>query len=71
MENYPNLANAGDLPDRDLEIVIFNETPATVENVVQQTLSEVVEDLDYLLRCRNNFRNAIGIARGLYQAKLA
>lgn len=71
MENYPNLANASDLPDQDLEIVIFNGTPATVENVVQQTLSEVVEDLDYLLRCRNNFRNAIGIARGLYQAKLA
>lgn len=71
MENYPNLANASGLPDQDLEIVIFNGTPATVENVVQQTLSEVVEDLDYLLRCRNNFRNAIGIARGLYQAKLA
>jgi len=69
MENYPNLANASDLPDRDLEIVIFNGT--ATDTAVQQTLPADFEDLDYLLRCRNNFRNAIGIARGIYQAKLA
>ena len=69
MENYPNLANAADLPDRDLEIIIFNGT--ATDNAVQQTLSDDVEDLDYLLRCRNNFRNAIGMVRGIYQAKLA
>ncbi|QIL42292.1 hypothetical protein G7074_25350 [Pedobacter sp. HDW13] len=71
MENYPNLASAGDLPDRDLEIVIFNGTTAIADTVVQQAVSDDVEDLDYLLRCRNNFRNAIGIGRGIYQAKLA
>lgn len=70
MENYPNLANAADLPDRDLEIVIFNGT-AGADAMVQQTLSENPEDLDYLLRCRNNFRNAIGMVRGIYQTKLA
>lgn len=69
MENYPNLANAADLPDRDLEIIIFNGT--ATDNAVQQTLSDDVEDLDYLLRCRNNFRNAIGMVRGIYQAQLA
>jgi hypothetical protein len=71
MENYPNLASAGDLPDRDLEIVIFNGTTAVADTEVQQALSDDIEGLDYLLRCRNNFRNAIGIARGIYEAKLA
>lgn len=69
MENYPNLANATDLPDRDLEIVIFNGTPTVADCAIQQTLSKDAEQLDYLLRCRNNFRNAMGIAGSRFSSK--
>ena len=69
MENYPNLASATDLPDRDLEVVIFSGTQTVTDCAVQQALSKDVEQLDYLLRCRNNFRNAMGIAGSGYSSK--
>ncbi|MGM9476153.1 hypothetical protein ACS5PU_06975 [Pedobacter sp. GSP4] len=69
MEKHSNSEKVTQLVDHNLETARFKEKHATVDSATLQPFAADAEHLNYLVRCRNNFRNAIGISGHIAQYK--